>query len=112
VSLEGSEALQDHHRPDKRGQASYPAALRGIACSTSIRWNLIYWWWCITRWRHAAAIYDRLVSLGARYLQFQPLMSEGDALREGYQLSADNWGRFMVGIWRQWRKRAISGGCS
>jgi hypothetical protein len=26
---------------------------------------------------HAAAIYDRLVSLGARYLQFQPLMSEG-----------------------------------
>jgi hypothetical protein len=34
--------------------------------------------------------YDRLVSLGARYLQFQPLMSEGAALREGYQLSADN----------------------
>jgi hypothetical protein len=33
--------------------------------------------------------------LGARYLQFQPLMSEGAALREGYQLSADNWGRFM-----------------
>jgi sulfatase maturation enzyme AslB (radical SAM superfamily) len=25
---------------------------------------------------HAAAIYDRLVSLGARYLQFQPLMSD------------------------------------
>ncbi len=61
---------------------------------------------------HAAAIYDRLVSLGARYLQFQPLMSEGAALREGYQLSADNWGRFMVGIWRQWRKRCDRGGCS
>ncbi|KKJ18010.1 radical SAM protein, partial [Klebsiella pneumoniae] len=58
---------------------------------------------------HAAAIYDRLVSLGARYLQFQPLMSEGAALREGYQLSADNWGRFMVGIWRQWRKRCDRG---
>ena len=36
-------------------------------------------------------------------------MSEGAALREGYQLSADNWGRFMVGIWRQWRKRCDRG---
>ena len=110
MSLEGSEALQDQHRPDKRGRASWPAALRGIGFlhQHQVDFNLLV----VVHNEmaaHAAAIYDRLVSLGARYLQFQPLMSEGAALREGYQLSADNWGRFMVGIWRQWRKRCDRG---
>jgi uncharacterized protein len=61
VSLEGSEALQDHHRPDKRGQASYPAALRGIALlhRHQVEFNLLV----VVHnemARHAAAIYDRL----------------------------------------------------
>ncbi|VTM41702.1 arylsulfatase regulator [Klebsiella quasipneumoniae] len=95
LSLEGSEALQDQHRPDKRGRASWPAALRGIGFlhQHQVDFNLLV----VVHNEmaaHAAAIYDRLVSLGARYLQFQPLMSEGAALREGYQLSADNWGAF------------------
>ncbi len=111
LSLEGNEALQDYHRPDKRGY-SRPGRQRcaALTCSISIKWTLICWWWCITRWRPTRRRFmTELVSLGARYLQFQPLMSEGAALREGYQLSADNWGRFMVGIWRQWRKRCDRG---
>lgn len=88
LSLEGSEALQDQHRPDKRGRASWPAALRGIGFlhQHQVDFNLLV----VVHNEmaaHAAAIYDRLVSLGARYLQFQPLMSEGAALREG--LSAE-----------------------
>ena len=110
LGLEGNEALQDYHRPDKRGRSTWSAALRGIDLlhQHQVDFNLLV----VVHNEmaaHAAAIYDRLVSLGARYLQFQPLMSEGAALREGYQLSADNWGRFMVGIWRQWRKRCDRG---
>lgn len=110
LSLEGNEALQDYHRPDKRGRSTWSAALRGIDLlhQHQVDFNLLV----VVHNEmaaHAAAIYDRLVGLGARYLQFQPLMSEGAALREGYQLSADNWGRFMVGIWRQWRKRCDRG---
>ena len=30
LSLEGNEALQDYHRPDKRGRSTWSAALRGI----------------------------------------------------------------------------------
>ena len=110
LSLEGNEALQDYHRPDKRGRATWSAALRGIDLlhQHQVDFNLLV---AVHNEMaaHAAAIYDRVVSLGARYLQFQPLMSEGAALREGYQLSTDNWGRFMVGIWRQWRKRCDRG---
>jgi uncharacterized protein len=110
VSLEGSEALQNLHRPDKRGQPSYPAALRGIVLlhQHQVAFNLLVVVHDAMA-RHASAIYDNLVSLGARYLQFQPLMSEGDALKQGYRLSADGWGRFMVAIWRQWRRRGDIG---
>lgn len=109
-SLEGSEDLQNHHRPGKRGEASYPAVLRGITLLQHYRvdFNVLI----VVHddmARHAAAIYDHVVSLGARYLQFQPLMDEGNALQQRYQLSADNWGRFMIDIWRQWRKRGDMG---
>ncbi|MGS9149890.1 anaerobic sulfatase maturase, partial [Salmonella enterica subsp. enterica serovar Infantis] len=30
ISIEGSEDLQNNHSPGKRGEASYPAVLRGI----------------------------------------------------------------------------------
>lgn len=51
LSLEGSEALQDQHRPDKRGRAAGRRHCAASAFSTSIRWILTCWWWCITRWR-------------------------------------------------------------
>ncbi|MGS7348284.1 radical SAM protein, partial [Klebsiella pneumoniae] len=76
LSLEGNEALQDYHRPDKRGRSTWSAALRGIDLlhQHQVDFNLLV----VVHNEmaaHAAAIYDRLVSLGARYLQFQPLMS-------------------------------------
>ncbi len=37
------------------------------------------------------------MSLGARYLQFQPLMSEGDALAQGYIGSAPITGGALYG---------------
>lgn len=110
VSLEGSAALQARHRPDRRGRSSYAAAERGIALlhRHQVDFNLLIV--VHDEMAHdAAAVYDRAVSLGARYLQFQPLMSEGEALRQGYRLSAENWGRFMIGIWRQWRRRSDIG---
>ncbi|MEN3207639.1 radical SAM protein [Klebsiella pneumoniae] len=113
LSLEGNEALQDYHRPDKRGRSTWSAALRGIDLlhQHQVDFNLLV----VVHNEmaaHAAAIYDRLVSLGARYLQFQPLMSEGAALREGYQLSADNWGRLWSASGDSGGSAAIGGGCS
>ncbi len=51
LSLEGNEALQDYHRPDKRGRSTGRRRCAALTCSISIRWTLICWWWCITRWR-------------------------------------------------------------
>ena len=46
LSLEGNEALQDYHRPDKRGRSTWSAAAAALTCSISIKWTLICWWWC------------------------------------------------------------------
>ena len=90
-----------------------PAALRGIALlhQHQVEFNLLV----VVHNEiaaHAAAIYDRVVTLGARYLQFQPLMSEGAALRKGYQLSADNWGVLWSVSGASGKSAAIWGGYS
>lgn len=54
----------------------------------------------------AEAIYDHAVAIGARYLQFQPLMLEGDAPTAGYGLSAANWGAL---CWRYIAAGAAAG---
>ncbi|MCR0997151.1 anaerobic sulfatase maturase [Serratia rubidaea] len=110
VSLDGDRQTQDAHRPDRRGNGSYDAALRGITLLQQHRvaFNLLVV-------VHdgvadgAAALYDQLTALGARFLQFQPLMLEGDAPAGGYRLSAANWGRFMRDIYRRWRQRGDVG---
>ncbi|WP_337262513.1 MULTISPECIES: anaerobic sulfatase maturase [unclassified Serratia (in: enterobacteria)] len=106
VSLDGDRQIQDAHRPDKRGNSSYDAALRGIALlqQHQIEFNLLVVVHDGVADR-AQAMYDHLVALGVRYLQFQPLMLEGDAPAAGYGLSSANWGRFMVAIYRRWRSQ-------
>ncbi|WP_426507552.1 anaerobic sulfatase maturase [Serratia proteamaculans] len=104
VSLDGDRQIQDAHRPDKRGDSSYDDALRGIALlhRHHIDFNLLV----VVHdgvVERAQEMYDHFVTLGARYLQFQPLMLEGDAPEAGYGLSAANWGRFMLAIYRRWR---------
>lgn len=106
VSLDGDAPLQDSHRPDKRGNGSYHDALRGVRLlqQHGVDFNVLVVVHNGVAER-AGDIYDHLVGLGARLLQFQPLMAEGDAVHQGYQLSADAWGRFMVAILRRWNKR-------
>ncbi len=72
-SLEGSEDLQNHHRPGKRGgQLSGGGVLRGMShCYNTLRSILMCTLIVVhdDMARHAAAIYDHVVvSLGARYL--------------------------------------------
>ncbi len=106
VSLDGDATLQNSHRPDKRGNGSYQDALRGLRLlqQHSVEFNVLV---VVHNGvvERAREIYDHLVGLGARLLQFQPLMAEGDAVDQGYQLSAEGWGRFMVTILRRWKKR-------
>nr|WP_081758436.1 anaerobic sulfatase maturase [Chania multitudinisentens] len=110
VSLDGDRQIQDAHRPDKRGNSSYDAALRGIALlqQHQIEFNLLVVVHDGVTDR-AQAMYDHFVALGVRYLQFQPLMLEGDAPAAGYGLRAANWGRFMVAIYRRWRSQGHIG---
>lgn len=110
VSLDGDRQIQDAHRPDKRGNSSYDAALRGIVLlqQHQIEFNLLVVVHDGVADR-AQEMYDHFVALGVRYLQFQPLMLEGDAPAAGYGLSAANWGRFMVAIYRRWRNQRHRG---
>lgn len=110
VSLDGDQAIQNSHRPDRHGRGSYQAVIRGIKLLQchNLQFNLLV----VVHDQiagQAVPVYDHLVRLGVRYLQFQPLMAEGDALPGGYQLSDTHWGRFMVDIYQRWQQRGDRG---
>lgn len=46
-------------------------------------------------------VYDHLRGLGFRHMQFIPL------LEEGYSLRAQDWGRFLIAIFRRWFPRDV-----
>lgn len=96
VSLDGPEHIHNRYRHDRRGNnGSYLAVLQGIKLlqQFAIEFNIL------TVVHDGVAhlgkeIYLHLVELGAHYIQFQPLMLEGDAINQGFTLSANNWGQF------------------
>ncbi|ELZ5938971.1 anaerobic sulfatase maturase [Providencia vermicola] len=111
VSLDGPEHIHNRYRHDRRGNnGSYLAVLQGIKLlqQFAIEFNIL------TVVHDGVAhlgkeIYLHLVELGAHYIQFQPLMLEGDAINQGFTLSANNWGQFLSSVYRQWQASAHIG---
>lgn len=107
VSLDGPANIHNRYRHDRRGNTgSYDAVINGIHLlqQFDIEFNIL------TVVHDDVAelgreIYLHFVQLGARYIQFQPLMSEGDAIGQGFTLSADNWGKFLSTVYQQWQQK-------
>ncbi|ENE0776862.1 anaerobic sulfatase maturase [Providencia stuartii] len=105
VSLDGPESIHDQYRHDRRGNSgSYASVIKGIALlqQFDIEFNIL------TVVHDGVAhlgkeIYLHFVQLGIRYIQFQLLMLEGDAIHQGFTLSANNWGLFLSSVYQQWQ---------
>lgn len=106
VSLDGPEEVHNRYRHNRKGNVgSYDEVIKGIRLlqQFEIEFNIL------TVIHDDVAdlgreIYLHFVQLGGRYIQFQPLMLEGDALGQGFTLSAENWGKFLNSVYQQWQQ--------
>lgn len=110
ISLDGDKKIQDAHRPDRHNKSSYDNTVNGIKLlrNHNIDFNLLM----VVHdgvVAQACDLYDHVVKLGARYLQFQPLVSSEKNLNSTYNLSAKNWGRFMIDIYLHWLRKGDLG---
>ncbi len=103
ISLDGDATLNDKHRIDKQGRGSHSKIIQGIKnlLIHQVEFNLLV----VVHDEmigFSKEIYQYLVELGARYIQFQPLTSGGRASNK-YQLSEELWGNFLIDIYTEWR---------
>ena len=75
VSLDGPRALNDQSRPDKHGRSSYDDTVRGLAllAQHGVDFNVLVTV-SSSNVHHALAIYRHLKEIGARYIQFNPVV--------------------------------------
>lgn len=107
VSLDGPKEIHDRYRLDKKGQqGSYNAVLKGIRLlqEFDIEFNILTVVHDAVA-NQAQTIYEHFIQLGVKFIQFQPLMTEGSALEHQFTLTAPNWGKFLTDIYLHWKSQ-------
>lgn len=105
ISLDGPAILNDQHRVDKQGNGTYHKTVAGIQLlqKHQLDFNVLV----VVHNRmvsFAEEVYDHLIALGAKYLQFQPL-TQGGRAGNHYKLSEQNWGDFLCRIYQHWQQK-------
>ncbi len=110
ISTDGIEKLHDQHRIDKKSRPTYSKVLEGIKLlkNYDVEFNVLVVVHDETV-PYYKEIYDFFYDNGIQYIQFQPLMFEGDALKRSYTLSAENWGNFLTNTYHYWRSNKHQG---
>ena len=116
ISIDGPPELHDRYRVDKRGGASSPKVLRGLALlkEHGVDFNIL----CTVN----AANQDRPLDvyryfrdkLGANFIQFIPIVERVNdtGFQEGDQVSERSvdpaaWGRFLVAVFDEWLRQDV-----
>jgi uncharacterized protein len=125
VSIDGPRALHDRHRLDRGGESTFDAVVRGVRTLQSHRVDFT----TLTvvhreNALHPIDVYEFLLELGSRFLQFIPLVERvgppGD--HEGPSLAApdavdapvtewsvrpDDYGTFLCALFDRWVRRDV-----
>ncbi|ENM5815772.1 anaerobic sulfatase maturase [Vibrio mimicus] len=109
ISLDGDEELHDHFRKTRSGQGTYQSVVKGLRCLQ--RYRVEYNVLTVVQAHngdHGTRVYQHLVSLGAQFIQFIPVVEsiagEGISSRS---VSAQQFGQFMIDVFEEWRQHHI-----
>jgi uncharacterized protein len=109
VSVDGPRALHDAMRRDRRGRPSFDAVLRGIAALArhGVAWNAL----CALHRADAAdpvALYRFFRDeLGARFVQFIPVVERAGGGASARSLDGESYGRFLCAVFDEWLRRDV-----
>lgn len=109
LSIDGPEPLHDRYRRDAAGRGTFRAAMAGLEAlrRQGVRFNTLS---SVHRANaeEPEAVYDFLTGIGSTYLQFIPIVEpDGETVVSERTVLAEQWGRFMNGVFHRWRRRDI-----
>lgn len=104
VSLDGNQTINDTYRVDKKGEGSHSNVIKGI--KTLIQFKVGFNLLVVVHDEvvpEAKNIYRYLTNIGTRFIQFQPLTTEGKAVQR-FSLSSKKWGEFLCNVYEEWKQ--------
>jgi len=106
ISIDGPPELHDRYRVDKGGQPTFDRVARGLEILQryKVEYNVLT---CVHRHNgdHPLAVYRFLKSLGARFIQFIPIVgraSPTSSAATSISVGAEQYGRFLTSVFNEW----------
>lgn len=109
ISIDGDEALHNHYRKHRNGKGSYQQVIQGLRClqKYDVEYNVLTTVQSNNA-NHGRRVYQHLVSLGAKFLQFIPVV---ETVKEtgitGRSVGSEQFGLFMIDVFDCWREGDI-----
>ena len=109
ISVDGPAHLHDVHRRSMDGRGTHADVMRGLETlrRNGVEHNVLT---LVSKANvdHPQEVYRYLRGLGLAYHQYIPCVEfEADGSFRPYSISGDEWGRFLNGIFYEWRKEDI-----
>ena len=110
VSLDGPAQIQNDLRLDAAGKGSFSKVTSGIACLKrhGVQFNILTVVSAEVA-RHPQKVYAFLRRNGWDYLQFIPCMDPVSGERHDYSLDAEQYGRFLTEVFREYEAELLRG---
>ena len=116
LSLDGPRRYHDRYRRDAAGRGSFEKVMAAVELLRrfGVEFNILA---MITpaNCDHAADVYDFLLSLGVRYMQFIPCLEmlpkesgSKPGLPAPYSVTVEQYGGFLTELYREWRRSLAS----
>jgi uncharacterized protein len=104
ISIDGPEHLHDRYRRDHQGRGTFARVMAGLEAlqRNNVEWNALT---VVQRenGEHGAEVYRFLKGIGARFLQFIPVVETlpggGVSARS---VESEQFGRFLNAVWDEW----------
>jgi uncharacterized protein len=106
ISIDGSPDLHDRYRVDKGGRPTFDRVARGLEILQrhKVEYNVLTCVHCHNG-DHPLEVYRFLKSLGARFIQFIPVVGRASPTSEAAtptSVGAEQYGRFLTSVFDEW----------
>ncbi|WP_165313748.1 anaerobic sulfatase maturase [Vibrio ziniensis] len=109
ISIDGDEQLHNHFRKYRNGKGSYLQAVRGLRLlqKYGVEYNVLTAVQA-NNGSHGRRVYQHLVSLGAEFIQFIPVVEAVvDVGISDRSVGSEQFGHFMIDVFNAWREKDI-----
>ena len=108
ISLDGPQHCHDKYRKSRDKRPSFHQVMKGIALlqKHQVEYNIMA---VVNDYNvnYPLEFYRFFKSIGAKYIQFAPIVEQIDGKMAPWNVPADKWGHFLITIFNEWVKQDV-----